>query len=58
MGCREQADPAHGHRLLVLLTAANPNVRLLVKLAIGVLVALGVIEVFARPAPPKHRRAS
>jgi hypothetical protein len=44
--------------LLVLLTAANPNVRLLVKLAIGVLVALGVIEVLARPAAPKHRRAS
>ena len=44
--------------LLVLLTAANPNVRLLVKLAVGVLVALAVIEVLARPAAPKHRRAS
>ena len=41
--------------LLVLLTAAHPNVRLLVKLAIGVLVALGVIEVLARPASPRHR---
>jgi hypothetical protein len=44
--------------LLVLLTAAHPNVRLLVKLAIGVLLGLGVIEVLARPAVPKRRHAS
>lgn len=44
--------------LLVLLTAAHPNVRLLVKLAIGVLLGLGVIEVLARPAAPKRRHAS
>ena len=44
--------------LLLLLTAAHPNVRLLVKLAIGMLVALGAIEVLARPAAPKRPRAS
>ncbi len=43
--------------LLILFTAAHPNVRLLVKLAIGMLAALGVIEVLARPAAPRRRRA-
>lgn len=41
--------------LLLLLSAAHPNVRLLVKLAIGVAVVLGAIEVLARPGSPGRR---
>jgi hypothetical protein len=41
--------------MLLLLAASHPTVSLLVKLAIGVLIVLGAIEVLSRPAAKRDR---
>ncbi len=43
--------------LLLLLSAAHPNVRLLVKLTVGALLVLGALEILGRPASPGRRKA-